>query len=136
MEEVRIVESVIGKIGNNEMNYLKKETVKKPTRTHCDFTRLKLSISNKNTWSDPNLREIHGQRLRLSKSEVIKRFKEVHGDRYDYSKVEYKNNRTKVVIYFCQNAKSAEKVFSKFSNFFKFFQKSSQNIRDMRKYAS
>ena len=35
---------------------------------------------------------------RLSKEEFIKHAKEIHGDKYDYSKVEYVNNRTKVCI--------------------------------------
>ena len=30
--------------------------------------------------------------------DFVKKAKEIHGDRYDYSKVEYKNNRTKVCI--------------------------------------
>lgn len=30
--------------------------------------------------------------------EFIKEAKEVHGDKYDYSKVEYTNNRVKVCI--------------------------------------
>lgn len=38
----------------------------------------------------------------LTKEEFIKRAKEVYGDKYDYSKVKYKNNRTKVVI-ICPN---------------------------------
>ena len=35
---------------------------------------------------------------RLTTDEIIKRFKDIHGDKYDYSLVEYKNNRTKVKI--------------------------------------
>ena len=35
---------------------------------------------------------------RLTTEEFIRRAKEVHGDRYDYSKVEYVNTRTKVCI--------------------------------------
>lgn len=35
---------------------------------------------------------------KLTTEEFIKRAKEVHGDKYDYSKVEYKNNHTKVKI--------------------------------------
>jgi Zn finger protein HypA/HybF involved in hydrogenase expression len=35
---------------------------------------------------------------KLTQEEVITRFKQVHGDRYDYSKVEYKNNSTPVCI--------------------------------------
>lgn len=34
----------------------------------------------------------------MPQEEVIKRFKEVHGDRYDYSLVEYVNNSTKITI--------------------------------------
>ena len=36
--------------------------------------------------------------LKLTKGEFIKRAKEIHGDKYDYSKVVYKNNSTKVII--------------------------------------
>ena len=35
---------------------------------------------------------------KLTKEEFVKKAKEVHGDKYDYSKVEYKNKRTKVCI--------------------------------------
>ena len=37
-------------------------------------------------------------RKKLTKSDVINRFREVHGDKYDYSKVEYVNTQTKVCI--------------------------------------
>lgn len=35
---------------------------------------------------------------RKTKEEFIKEAKAIHGDKYDYSKVEYKNNKTKVAI--------------------------------------
>jgi len=35
---------------------------------------------------------------KLTTEQVIRNFKKIHGDRYDYSKVEYKNSRTKVSI--------------------------------------
>ena len=35
---------------------------------------------------------------KLTTEEFVKRAKEIHGDKYDYSKVEYTNNRTKVCI--------------------------------------
>ena len=35
---------------------------------------------------------------KLTTEEFIKKAREVHGDRYDYSKVEYVNNKTKVII--------------------------------------
>lgn len=37
-------------------------------------------------------------RKKLTTEEFIKKAKEVHGDKYDYSKVDYKNNTTKVCI--------------------------------------
>lgn len=39
---------------------------------------------------------------KLTTEEFIKKAREVHGDKYDYSKVEYVNNSTPVVIV-CQN---------------------------------
>ena len=38
------------------------------------------------------------KKLSMGKEEFIKRAKEIHGDRYDYSKVDYKNNSTPVTI--------------------------------------
>ena len=38
------------------------------------------------------------KKLSIGKGEFIKRAKEIHGDKYDYSLVEYKNNETKVKI--------------------------------------
>lgn len=35
---------------------------------------------------------------KLTRDEIINRFRTVHGDKYDYSLVDYKNNRTKVKI--------------------------------------
>lgn len=37
-------------------------------------------------------------RNKLTTTEFIKKAREVHGDKYDYSKVEYKNNRENVCI--------------------------------------
>ena len=37
-------------------------------------------------------------KTRKTTEEFIKRAKEVHGDKYDYSKVDYKNDRTKICI--------------------------------------
>jgi hypothetical protein len=39
-----------------------------------------------------------GGNIKLTKEEIVKRAKEVHGDKYDYSKVVYKNSITKVCI--------------------------------------
>lgn len=38
------------------------------------------------------------EKLRMTKEEFIKRAREIHGDKYDYSKVIYFNNSTKVII--------------------------------------
>lgn len=38
------------------------------------------------------------EKLSLSKEEFIKQAREIHGDKYDYSKVEYVNNHTKICI--------------------------------------
>ena len=42
--------------------------------------------------------EANGERKRLSKEEFIKRANEKHGDKYNYSKVDYVNNQAKVCI--------------------------------------
>ena len=42
--------------------------------------------------------EANGDRSRLTTEEFIKRSREQHGDKYDYSKVAYKNSNTKVTI--------------------------------------
>ena len=39
-----------------------------------------------------------GDTLRKSNEEFIQQAKEIHGDKYDYSKVDYKDNKTKVII--------------------------------------
>ena len=39
-----------------------------------------------------------GQDKKLTKEEFIEKAKKIHGDKYDYSKVDYINNRTKVCI--------------------------------------
>jgi len=39
-----------------------------------------------------------GKKRRLTKKEFIKKAKEAHGDRYDYSKVKYVNSRSGVVV--------------------------------------
>lgn len=43
-------------------------------------------------------KESMSKKRSLGKEEFIKRAKKVHGNKYDYSKVEYKNNRNRVII--------------------------------------
>ena len=55
-----------------------------------------VDVSKKKYLSDKQIEAY--VRGRIPQEEVITRFKKVHGDRYDYSKVEYVNTSTKVVI--------------------------------------
>ncbi len=36
--------------------------------------------------------------MKLTTQQIIEQFKKVHGDKYDYSKVEYVNAKTPVII--------------------------------------
>ena len=42
--------------------------------------------------------ELHANKKRKTTQQFIEEAKKIHGDKYDYSKVEYKNNHTKVCI--------------------------------------
>ena len=46
---------------------------------------------------------------KLNTEDFIKRAKEVHGDKYDYSKVEYKGNSKKVII-ICPEHREFEQI--------------------------
>ena len=59
---------------------------------------------HKSFWQTPS-HHLHGRgccicsgRKKSNVEEFVKRAKEIHGDKYDYSKVEYINNRTKIII--------------------------------------
>ena len=41
---------------------------------------------------------IRGNTTRLANDEFIKHAREIHGDKYDYSKTNYKNNKTHVIV--------------------------------------
>ncbi len=89
-----------------------KQTIKethysgKKKREMSDETRLKISQKTKERWDeDPSFREKkeevlrnNNNRKRKSQEQIFKGFKQTHGDRYDYSKVEYVNLTTKVII--------------------------------------
>lgn len=45
---------------------------------------------------------IHKKKKHLTNNEFIKRAKEIHGNKYDYSKVKYKNSTEKICI-ICSN---------------------------------
>ncbi len=89
-----------------------KQTIKethysgKKKREMSDETRLKISQKTKERWDeDPSFREKkeevlrnNNNRKRKSREQIFKGFKQTHGDRYDYSKVEYVNLTSNVII--------------------------------------
>ena len=108
---------------NNENKTLtKEEFIKKANEKHGDkYNYSKVDYVNNSTkvmiicpkhgefWQTPNshtqgvgcpkcANESNGERCRSSKEDFIKKARKVHGDKYDYSKVEYVNNHTKICI--------------------------------------
>ena len=77
----------IGKSGKKRI----KRDVSDETR---EKIRVKVRESNLEKWSDPNFRK---QRV-SSLEKVLSQFREKHGDKYDYSKVEYVNAHTEITI--------------------------------------
>ena len=91
--------------------------IEKAQQTHCNkYDYSKVKYINNHTkvciicpehgefWQTPN-KHLRGDNCpfcsltkKLDKSKFIEKAKEIHGNRYDYSKVEYVNNRTKVCI--------------------------------------
>lgn len=64
---------------------------------HGDF--LQRASSHIEGYGCPSCRtEIVKEKTKKSKEQFIKEAREIHGDKYDYSKVEYVNSRTKVCI--------------------------------------
>jgi len=53
----------------------------------------------------------NGLSKKNNKEELIEKAIKIHGDKYDYSKVEYKNNRTKVII-ICKEHGEFEQILS------------------------
>ena len=64
---------------------------------HGDFYQIPSYHLSGNACSECGLEHVK-DRLRLNEDDFIARCKELHGDKYDYSKVEYVNNRTKISI--------------------------------------
>jgi len=59
---------------------------------YCEMKQLIRHILREHT------REIGEDRIKWNTESFIEKAKEIHGDKYDYSKVKYKNNRTPVII--------------------------------------
>jgi intein-encoded DNA endonuclease-like protein len=64
---------------------------------HGDFEQFPYHHLRGNACRQCGLNKIHEQ-LKNSLDTFIKRAREIHGDKYDYSKVEYKNSKEKVCI--------------------------------------
>ena len=91
------------KIHNNKYDYSKVEYV------NCD-TPVNIICPNHGEFKATPYNHLRGQRCPVctnedksvrmadTKEEFIEKAKKIHGDKYDYSNVEYKNNRTKVKI--------------------------------------
>ena len=105
------------KCGHENANMTTEEFIKKARAIHGDkYDYSKVEYANANVkvciicpehgefWQLPGIHlSGHGcpkcsGRGKLATEEFIQRAKEVHGDKYDYSKVEYKGNKNKVCI--------------------------------------
>ena len=91
------------KIHGDKYDYSKVEYVNSKTKVcivcpiHGEFWQTP-SVHNRGCGCPLCSNKGSGKQNSLTKEEFIKKAKEKHGDKYDYSKVEYKNNHTKVCI--------------------------------------
>ena len=80
-------------------SFFKVEHIEEEKKVHSDLTRMRISNALKGNQKlkdaltgNPNHNRI------VSPEECIQRFKNTHGDKYDYSKVKYRGSRIKVTI--------------------------------------
>ena len=64
--------------------------------THGEFTQNKYSHNKYGCFKCGA--EMRAKNQRLSKDEFIRKSNDTHDNKYDYSKVEYRNNHTKIII--------------------------------------
>lgn len=90
-------------VHGDKYNYSKVEYKNNSTKvvitcsTHGDFEQTPaLHLQGRNCPECGS--ESRSELSRTSIDSFIKRSKEIHGDKYDYSKVDYKNNKTKIII--------------------------------------
>lgn len=90
-------------VHNNKYDYSKVEYINNRTKiciicpTHGEFWQ-KPSNHLSGQGCKKCYNDTAGDSLRCAKDEFIENARKVHGDKYDYSKVEYVNNKTKVTI--------------------------------------
>ncbi|MBR6516374.1 MAG: hypothetical protein IKT40_05915 [Bacilli bacterium] len=91
-------------IHGNKYDYSKVEYINNSTKVciicpiHGEFYQTPIKHINRKQ-NCPKCSNINKSlKLRLSTEEFIRRAKEVHGSKYDYSKVEYINSKTKITI--------------------------------------
>ena len=80
-------------MSEEKKSFFRKEEVESKRVTYSDFALEKMRQSTKERWDDGDF-----DNQRFSQEQVIERFRQVHGEKYDYSKVAYVNQRTKVTI--------------------------------------
>lgn len=94
------------KIHGNKYDYSKVEYINNHSKVciicpeHGEFWQTPINHCSKNNHNGCPIcaKTIIGNKLRKNNSCFIEKAREIHGDKYDYSKVEYINNRTKVCI--------------------------------------
>jgi hypothetical protein len=81
-------------------NYInQREPVTITCKEHGDITKKAQAFLRIGTQGCPECKKSFGySAMRFTQTEVIAQFKEIHGDKYDYSKMKYINNTTKVEI--------------------------------------
>jgi hypothetical protein len=118
-----VVRNVRRKNMTEKKSFFKKKHIEKSKSVKgvSDFTREKIGIANKKLWEDPEKRkhyeEVNRKKVRtpeyrkkylegmknrkstqVSREELIRRCKEQHGDRFDYSKTVFGTEDEKVSI--------------------------------------
>ena len=124
------------KCNHNSTPYTTEEFIEKAKKIHNDKYDYSKTVYEKSSklicivcpehgefWQTPN-NHLRGQgcpncngHIKLDTEEFIKRSKEVHGDKYKYPKVEYKNNSTKVCIICKEHGEFWQKPASHLSNY-------------------
>ena len=93
-------------MSDKDKSFFEEEHIEDAKRTHTDFVRETISQKNRERFADPEQRRLQSLRrkgvsnvkLKSSLEQVISKFKNKHGNKYDYSKVEYVNTMTKVEV--------------------------------------
>lgn len=110
LNTISFIEKAVKIHGNKyDYSYVKYTDAKKPVNIHCNKCNYNFKQTPNNHLKGEGCPNCYGN-ARKGKVGFIEKAKKVHGDKYDYSEVEYKNNRVPVKIrcnkcgnYFYQN---------------------------------